>query len=190
MAQQVAWASGKRGVQDVLLSNEADTAAYFGRLSKAREFSRRAESSAVQAQQRETAAGYENAAAIREALFGNAPEARRGAASTRQLWNGRDVQYGASIAFAFAGDSSLGKYRLEELADDLAKRFPDDTLVEFNYLPTLRGQIAINQHNPSKAIELLQAATPYELGSYVFQMYPVYVRGEAYLTAHQSGEAV
>jgi eukaryotic-like serine/threonine-protein kinase len=189
MAQQVAWASGKRGAEDVLLSNEADTAAYFGQLGKAREFSQRAVSSAAQAQLRETAAGYETTAAIREALFGNAPEARKGAASTRQLWNSRDVQYGASMAVAFAGGSSLGGRRVEELADELARRSPEDTLVEFYYLPTLRAQIAINHHDPSKAIELLQSAAPYELGSTGFQLYPVYIRGEAYLAAHQSNEA-
>ena len=60
---------------------------------------------------------------------------------------------------------SQGETRLEQLADDFARRFPEDTLVEFNYLPTLRAQMAIAHHDPSKAIEFLQAAAPYELGS-------------------------
>ena len=149
----------------MLLGNEADTTAYFGQLGKARELSRQADSSATQSQQRETAALHEAAAAIREALFGNAGEARKWAASTKQLWNSRDVQYGASLALALTGDFSQGETRLEQLADDFARRFPEDTLVEFNYLPTLRAQIAIDHHDPSKAIELLQAAAPYELGS-------------------------
>ena len=150
----------------MLLGNEADTAAYFGQLGKARDLSRRADSSATQSQQRETAALHEAAAAIREALFGNADEARKWAASTKQLRNSRDVLYGASLALGLTDDSSQGEARLEQLADDLAKRFPEDTLVEFNYLPTLRAQIAIDHHDPSKAIEFLQAAAPYELGGH------------------------
>jgi eukaryotic-like serine/threonine-protein kinase len=191
MARQVVWASGKRGAEDVMLNNEANTAAYFGQLRKARAFSRQADFLAAETQERETATVYEAAAAIREALFGNTPEARKGAASIRQLLNSRDVQYGISMAVAFAGDSSLGKHQLEEVADDLGKHFPDDTLVEFNYLPTLRAQIAINSHDPLKAIGLLQAAAPYELGSWGFPvMYPVFVRGEAYLSLHQGSQAV
>jgi hypothetical protein len=69
MAQQVAWAVGKRGVEDVLLGNEADTSANFGQLGNARELSRQAHSSATQSQQRETAALHEAAAAVREARY-------------------------------------------------------------------------------------------------------------------------
>jgi eukaryotic-like serine/threonine-protein kinase len=192
MAQQVAWAAGKRGSEDVLLGNEADTAAYFGQVGKARELSRQAHSSATQSQQRETAALHEAAAAIREALLGNADEARKWAASTKQLRNSRDVQYGALLALALTGDLSQGETRLEQLADDFARRFPEDTLVEFNYLPTLRAQMAIDHHDPSKAIELLQAAAPYELGlspASFTALYPIYVRGEAYLSLHQGSQA-
>jgi eukaryotic-like serine/threonine-protein kinase len=195
MAQQVAWASGRRGAEDVLLGNEADTAAYFGQLGKARELSRQADSSATQAQQRETAALHEAAAAIREALFSNAGEAKKWAASTKQLWSSRDVQYGAALALALTGDFPQGEARLEQLADGLAKRFAEDTVVEFNYLPTLRAQIAIYHHDPSKAIEVLQLAAPYELGStggfpaLYLALYPSYVRGEAYLSLHQGSEA-
>ena len=192
MAQQVAWAGGKLGVEDVLLGNEADTTAYFGQVGKARELSRRADSSATQAQQRETAALHQAAAAIREALFGNTDEARKWAALTKQLRNSRDVQYAALLALALTDDFPQGETRLEQLADDVARRFPEDTLVEFNYLPTLRAQMAIDHHDPSKAIELLQAAAPYELGgppASFTALYPIYVRGEAYLLLHQGSQA-
>jgi eukaryotic-like serine/threonine-protein kinase len=195
MAQQVAWAGGKLGVEDVLLGNEADTTAYFGQLGKARELSRQADSSATQAGQRETAALHEAAAAIREALFGKGGEVRKWAASNKQLRSSRDVQYGTLLARALTGDLSQGETRLEQLVDDFARRFPEDTLVKFNYLPTLRAQMAIDHNDPSKAIELLQAAAPYELGStggfpvLYLALYPIYVRGEAYLLLHQGGQA-
>ena len=196
MAQQVAWAGGKLGLEDVLLGNDADTTAYFGQLGKARELSRQADSSATQAGQRETAALHEASAAIREALFGKGGEVRKWAASSKQFRSSRDVQYGTLLALALAGDLSQGETRLEQLADDFASRFPEDTLVQFNYLPTLRAQMAIDHHDPSKAIELLQAAGPYEWGStggfpvLYLALYPAYVRGEAYLLVHQGSQAV
>jgi len=93
---------------------------------------------------------------------------------------------------ARAGDSA----RSERLAGDLEKRFPEDTSVRYSYLPVLRALFALNHGQPSKAIELLQATLRCELGtpgsSYngnFGSLYPVYVRGEAYLAAHQGAEA-
>ncbi len=191
MAQQLAWSAGKPGIEEVLLSYEADTVAYSGWLGKAREFSRRAVASAERAEEKETAAGYEAEAALREALFGNATEARQRAASALALSAGRDVQYGAALALALAGDAS----RAQALADDLGKHFPEDTVVQFNYLPTLHAQLALRRNDSSKAITDLQSAAPYELGSPISggafspALYPVYVRGEAYLAEHQGSEA-
>ena len=182
MAKQVAWAADKPGVEDKLLGAEADTAAYSGRLREAREFSRRAVDSAERAQEKEVA-GDEADAALWEALSGNAVEARQRAAATPGLSNGRDVQYEAALALAVTGDAS----RAQTLADDLGKRFPEDTIVHFNYLPTIRAQIALSRSDSSKAIEALQAAAPYELG--VGGLLPIYVRGEAYLAAHEGSEA-
>ena len=191
MEEQVAWSTGKPGIEEVLLSYEADTAAYSGRLGKAREFSRRAVAAAARAQEKETAAGYEAAASLREALFGNPSESRERASAALALSAGRDVVFGAALALAFAEDAS----RAQALADELAKHFPEDTVVQFNYLPTIHAQIAFLRNVPSKAIEALQAAAPYELGSPVSggafspALYPVYVRGEACLAAHQGSEA-
>jgi len=190
MAQQVTWAAGKSGVEDVLLAREADTAAYSGRLREAREFSRRAVASAQLAEEKEKAATYEAEAALREALFGNAAEGRQRAAAALGLSNGRDVKYAAALALAMAGDAA----RAQALADDLAKRFPEDTLVQFNYLPTLHARLALTHNDSLKAVQALEAAAPYELGdpteAFTFlSLYPVYVRGEAYLAGHQEGAA-
>jgi serine/threonine protein kinase/Flp pilus assembly protein TadD len=186
MAKQVAWAAGMPGVEDVLLALEADTAGYSGRLGKARELSRQAVASAERAEEKETAASYEAEAALREALLGNAAEARQRAAAALGLSTGRDVQCGAALALALAGDTA----RAQALADDLAKRFPEDTLVQFNYLPTIHAQLALNRNDSLKAIETLRAAAPYELGGVGYgALYPVYVRAEAYLAGHQGSEA-
>jgi eukaryotic-like serine/threonine-protein kinase len=184
MAQQVAWVAGKPGAEDVLLADEADTAAYSGQLEKAREFSRRAVASAERAEENEVAAVYEDSAALREALLGNAVKSTQRAAAALGLSNGWNAQFGAALALAFAGDAE----RAQTLADDLGKRFPENTLIRFSYIPTIRAQLELRRNDSSKAIEALQAAAPYELGAFG-GLYPVYVRGEAHLAAHRGIEA-
>ena len=184
MVHQVAWAVGKQGLEDELLSHEADTAAFSGRLRQAREFSRRAEASAEQAGEKDTAASYRAEAAIREALFGNLGEARKEAAIALAFSRGHDAEAGVAIALSFAGAST------QPLADDLAKRFPEDTLVRFNYRPTIQAQLLLNRGDALKAVEELQAASPFELGTIAFSLYPVYVRGNAFLAAHLGSQAV
>jgi serine/threonine protein kinase/tetratricopeptide (TPR) repeat protein len=190
MAREVAWAMGKPGEESVLLYFEADTAAYSGQLKKAREISGQALASAERAQEKERAAGCEAAAALWEALFGNASEPRNRAAHALALSNGRDAQFVAALAMALAQDSA----EAQRLAEDLKNRFPEDTIVQFNYLPTIRAQLALNRNDAANAIETLRGTVLYELGlagssNFSSNLYPVYVRGEAYLAAHQGKEA-
>jgi len=191
MARQVSRATGASGVEDLLLAMDADTAAYFGHLGKARELSRGAADSARLAAEKETAAGYYAVSALREALFGDAAEARQRATVAKRSSTGRDLDYGVALALAYAGDATSG----QALTDDLAKRFPEDTAVQLNYLPTLRAKIALLHSNPQQALDILRIAAPYELGLPAVgiynwpNLYPVYVRGEAYLAAHKGSDA-
>jgi len=187
MAQQMAWVRGKRGLEDLFLAVQADAAAYSGQLGKARELSRQAVASAQNAEEKETAQGYEASAALREALFGYPAEARKLASAALKLSKGRNVESQAALALAMIGDAA----RVQALADDLSKQFPDDTIVQFNVLPTLNARLALNRNEPLKAIEALQTATPYELGilGTGTGLYPVYVRGKAYLAAREGSKA-
>ncbi|HEV2487491.1 MAG TPA: winged helix-turn-helix domain-containing protein, partial [Terracidiphilus sp.] len=188
MAQQVAWAAAKPGAEDVVLELEADSKAYFGQLGKARGLSSRAVESAEQAEKREVAAGYQAEAAFREAVYGNPLEARSGAKKALALSNGREVEYEAALALALAGDAP----RARTLTDDLARRFPEDTIVQFIFLPALRAQLALSTNDSSEALDAIQSAAPYELGTprgSATTLYPVYVRGEAYLAARRGPEA-
>src|SRR5438876_804174 len=175
MQQQLAWAAGRPGEEDWLLSAQSDTEAYYGRLAKAREFSQRAIDSAKRADARETAALWQVNAAVREAEFGNASSARHDAM--------------AALALARAGDAALA----QKLLDTLNKDFPKDTIVQACWLPAIQAAIEINGKNGTRAVEILKTAAPYELGqSEPFQvgmMYPAYLRGEAYLQARQGKEA-
>jgi predicted Zn-dependent protease len=191
MAQQVARSASEPDTEHIMLGFEAETAAYSGRLRDAREFSRQAMDSAERAQGNEAATTYHALSGLREALFGNADEARRRAASSLQRSAGRDVQYGVALTLAYAGDGG----RVQSLIGDLEKRFPEDTIVQSNYLPTLRAKLEVSQGKPFEAIDILRAALPHELGQTTFSthgwtaLYPVFVRGEAYLAAHQGKEA-
>jgi eukaryotic-like serine/threonine-protein kinase len=190
MGEQVAWAQGKAGIEDVLLAYESGTEAYYGRLARAREFSRQAIESARRAGVQETAAGWQADAALREALLGNAAEARSGIASALRLSSGRDVTAASALALALAGDTAGAS----KWADNLAQRLPNDTGVQGNYLPAIRGAIQLAQGKPQKALETLRAAAPYELGvptisSITLNLYPVYVRGLAYLSSKQGAQA-
>jgi tetratricopeptide (TPR) repeat protein len=191
MVQQVSWSSGKPGAESVMLCLEAGTAAYSGKLATARDFSRQAAAAAGRAGEKEVAAGCEAAASLWESLYGNSTEARQHASSTLAQSNGRDAQYAAALALALIGDSA----RARALADDLDKRFPEDTLVRFNYLPALRAQLALNSPNgAAKAVEALAAASPYELGipgntTFWPNLYPIYLRGLAFLASRQGTQA-
>jgi eukaryotic-like serine/threonine-protein kinase len=185
MSEQLAWAAGRPGAEDALLGLESATAAYSGRLERARDLSRQAVVSAKRAGEPELAAGYEAAAAFREALFGNPVEARERAAEALKLSNSADVESLSALGLSIAGDAA----RAETLADAIDKRFPEHTIVQSYYLPTLRAQLALIRNDPLKAIEVLHAAAPYELSS-SGALYPVYVRGESYLLAHRGNDAV
>src|SRR6267378_522217 len=191
MARQAASAAGKMGDEDWLFALEGDTAGYFGHLRKAREFIRQSADAAGRVGEKERATTYYATSALREALFGNADKAGQQATLAKERASGRDVDYGLALALAYAGDAG----QAQALTDDLGKRFPEDTVVQFNYLPTLRAKLALLRANPQEALVLLGAASPYELGLAALDyynwpsLYPVYVRGEAYLAIHKGREA-
>ncbi|HEV2490628.1 MAG TPA: protein kinase [Candidatus Acidoferrales bacterium] len=189
MSREADWAVGKRGIRDFMLSLEAQTAAYSGQMVHARDFFMRGANFDTDPTESEIAASYRAGAALAEALFGEAAEAKKDAAAAGAQANGRDVEAGVGLAYALADDVLAA----QSVASDLAKRFPEDTVAQFEYLPEIRAQLALDQHDPSKALEILQAASPYELGLVspvvMMALCPVYVRGEAYLAARQGREA-
>jgi tetratricopeptide (TPR) repeat protein len=189
MQMEAAVLMGKPGSEDQMLNYESDTAWYGGQLAKARLMTQRAVDSAEKAEEGEAAAVYQAEAAVREALAGYADLAKQRARRALALSNGRDVEALSAVALGLAGDSAQAM----RLADDLGKRFPEDTIMQFNYLPTIRATVWLRHSDAAKATETLAAAKPYELGGTVeifhFVLYPVYLRGEAYLAAKQGTAA-
>jgi tetratricopeptide (TPR) repeat protein/predicted Ser/Thr protein kinase len=189
MEQQVAWGAGKPGDEDVLLSAQSDTEAYYGRLSKAKDFSRRAVDSAVRADSKETAALWQVNAALRDAEFGNAASAKQGVSAALSLSRGRDVEVFAALALARSGDTAGAKV----LATELEKNYPTNTTLRLYWLPIVNAAIELSRTNSSQALVYLEAAAPYELGTppplQEGTLYPAYLRGQANLLAHNGTAA-
>ena len=182
MEREAATLMGKPGFEDVMLLYQSQTAGYAGQFAKKRELMRRAVDSATRADEKETAAVDLAGGAGHEALVGNASLAKEQAQAALALSNGRDAEGNAAIALALAGDAG----QAARLADDLAKRFPEDTLVQLEFLPQIRGAAALESGNAAKAVEALAAATPYEFGQ---GLWPAYIRGEACLKLGQGSAA-
>ncbi len=135
MKREVALAKGKRGLEDWISHADSLALARSGRLQEARRVAGVARDLAHQAGRRERAAMFESGVAVWESFYGNAAAARQNASAALELTTGRDVTYAAAFALALSGEMS----RARALADDLEKRFPEDTSVRFSYVPTLRA---------------------------------------------------
>ena len=178
--------------EDQMSHHQALVLARSGQMRQERSMWERTIALAQQADKHETAALYEAAEAVCEAHFGNGAAAKEHARSALKIAQGRDVEYATAFALALSGEPSES----QRLAADLEKRFPEDTPVQFEYLPTLHALFALAQRAPSDALERLQRAVPYDFampGTVFFAkfggLYPAYVRGEAYLAAGHGAEA-
>ncbi|MGP0097050.1 MAG: hypothetical protein ACLPHI_08435, partial [Terriglobales bacterium] len=190
MQEQSLWARGKPAAEDGQLSDDSDTEAYYGRLRNARELTRQAVGSAKRNAGTDTAALWQVNEALREAEFGNTAFARKAAADALSLSSKSDIELLVALALARSGDT----VQSSALADKVAAEFGRDTLIQAYWLPAIRATIAIDRGDPQKAIEQLSMASEYELGEPVQwpshgTLYPVYVRGEAYLRAGDAGQA-
>jgi hypothetical protein len=189
--EQAAWFTGKTAVENSGLSLESDTAAFAGHLRRARELTAQAVDSAVRNEHKESAAIWQANAALREAGFGNPGESRKLAGEALDLLSsGQAVEIESALALAIAGDNA----RSAALAQDLNRRFPLNTQVQSLWLPTIQAQITLNGGDPATALNYLHATASMDLAAIQFLtnvscLYPVYVRGEAYLAAGNGAAA-
>jgi len=189
MERQVEWAAGRPGEEDQMLNIHADTEAYYGRLEKAHDLSRRAVDSAVRADAKETGALWLAYEALREAELGNAAAARQAVVRALALAPGRDVKILAALALARTGETAQSRAILEALQ----KSDPTNTYLKVYWFPVIEASIAMAQQAPDRAIVALEPSLPYELGgappsNFSSPIYPAYLRGLAYL-AQKNGAA-
>jgi eukaryotic-like serine/threonine-protein kinase len=187
--RQAAWALGRPQAEGVFFGIEAYTAAYYGKLAKCREFFQRSLAADRRDNLKASAAVTQATAALLEAEYGNLEAGRKGATvALTMAAPSEPAKILAALTFAELKDGT----RAERLASELGQRFPNDFLLNNVWLPEIHAQIATSRDNPTQAIKLLQAVLPYELGRVpppIFYLYPVYLRGQAYLRAQQGGNA-
>jgi len=179
MERDVAWAAGRPSEEDQMLNTHADTQAYYGRLTRARDLARRATDSAVRSDAKETGAQWLAFQAIREAEIGNLAAARQGVARALALAPGRDVKVVSALALARTGETAQSRTILEALQ----KSEPTNTYLKVYWFPVIEASIAMVQQAPDRAVVALEPSLPYELGGPPpgIPMYPAYIRGLAYL---------
>ena len=178
---------------DAGLGMESGTLAYFGQFAKSRELAQRAVEAALKRDKKESAAAHKGLAALAEAVIGNSILAHQYAKEALALSDGKDTRAMSALALSLAGDSA----RAAQLADDLEKHYPKNTIIQFNYLPTIRAASQLwnerKQVDGRKAIQLLAATAPYESGVTALDngicFYPVFVRAQAYLASQQGAAA-
>jgi serine/threonine protein kinase/tetratricopeptide (TPR) repeat protein len=190
MSEQAAWFTDRPEVEDEMFALEAETEAYAGHLNKARELTRRAVDSALRADNRAAASIWELEGAFREQILGEPDARQQAAAGMNTAPQNPETQAFAALVLAGSGDAR----RAEILLQDLQKRFPYHTVLQSNWSPTIRAQIALANQQPQQAIDQLQAALSVELGAALSVqsppcLYPIYVRGEAYLATGQGSTA-
>jgi len=192
MARIAEEARADASAEEWVTQHQASVRAYSGQLREAREAAQQAADLARHAGNLEAAALYQASAALWAGFFGDSAEAKQGAKAALALSQNRGVEYGAALALALVGDSAYSR----QLADSMERNFPEDTSVQFSYLPALRGLLALNRGEPGDAIEELRKNTAYELGrprsalhANFGALYPVFVRGEAYQALRKGAEA-
>src|SRR5260370_13454031 len=192
MEREVTWSSGKGGGEDSMLALQADTEAYSGHVQKARELSRRAVEVAQHAQLNDPAAIWQGISALREAMYGNLEEARKGADKVIEIApKSRDAQTLTILVLSRVGDAR----RAQTMLGDLAAANVSNTIVQSAWVPTVRAQTAMLNQKPTQALEFLEAVNPYERGQLIGNlsyscMIPVYLRAEAYLGASRGPQAL
>jgi eukaryotic-like serine/threonine-protein kinase len=178
--------------ESYLLAAQSDTEAYYGRLREARELTHRAMGSAVG--DKKSAAGraayLEIYEAVEEMILGYPEQAKRDVTASLNLSGSKDGGGGHALVLALSGDTT----RAESIAAEMAKRDPLDTMVNMYWVPTIRAAIQLSRHNPERAVQELEVTSRFELGNTLTgdgpaPLFPVYLRGQAFLALHQGREA-
>ncbi len=181
MKQQLDWATGKPD-EYVAMDWQTQASDFAGQRRRAQEFSRRAIDLAVRGEAKELASGYGAEEALRGAAFGQCQQTKTDAAHALALERNQLSLTRSAVALALCGEVG----QAQSIMDELAKRYPKDTLINSLWLPVIRAAIEINRNQPGQAIQLLEATRRYEGAS---EFWPQYLRGQAYLRQHAGAEA-
>ena len=182
MKRQVDWATGRPN-EYAAESWQAEAAAFSGQLRKAKEFSGRAFEMAQRHNLKEATAQIVASSALQDALFGDCKQVKKQTARAIGIAHDPPTLDSAANALAACGELR----QVQSIADELGKRFPKGTLVNKIWLPLIDARMEMQRGNPARAVELLEAARPYEGGPGGLRS--SHVRGQAYLNQHKGAQA-
>ncbi len=186
MDEVVRWAKNKPEVADLMLKEQSETAAYYGRVREAGEFMGQAVKAAAKTGAFERATDWKSIEALRSARIGETARARQLAQEALSPNASLQAKLMTAMAFAKAGDTT----RALQLEQELREKYPLNSLLRDRDLPSIQAEIHLQQGRPDLAIAALERAVPYDLGwTQQFGADVVYVRGEAYLQAGKGQEA-
>jgi len=167
-----------------MLAMQSVTAAYGGQVRRARDLTSRGVDLAMQGGMKESAGLYSAGDALWEAAYGNCRNAKETAARTLAITRGRRPLSWSALALALCGESSGA----QRLAEEMVRRYPQDSFFKASWLPMVHAAAAIRRDDPARGVELLQGAGRVELGNNA-ALWPAYLRGLAYLDQGAGDEA-
>jgi DNA-binding winged helix-turn-helix (wHTH) protein/tetratricopeptide (TPR) repeat protein len=175
----LAKSSAGKPFESTLLTLEASTAAFSGRLRSAEDLFERAEEISGRENPQESTATWQALEALTEAEYDRPEQAQHFARLSEATARTHDAEILAALALARSGDAA----RAQALARELLEQYPNDTLLNSVWLPTIRAQLELLRGDANGALRLLASAAPYELGESepLPSLFPAFLRGEAYL---------
>lgn len=163
---------------------QAAVASYHGQMSRSRDLNRRGIEEAQAAKAGGVAAQFKSGMAFRSALLAKCDAARDESRDATALSNDPDARGWTAMALSICGDAPGAR----KLIESLKKDWPQYTWLLCVYGPVVEASAALRSGKPQEAIDALGASSPYDLVQ-TFGGLPMYVRGQAYLAAHQGNEA-
>lgn len=177
------------GAQSLLLATEANTEAYYGHFQKSREVARIAAELMQHEGDKESAAACLAESAVRDVLIGASVQAQQAMEQALKLSHAEETETLAAVVDARVGDVK----RAKKISDQLNREYPSGTFVQRYWLPVIRAEIHLRNRQARQAVEdlnstsALEQATAPELS--VATLYPIYLRGEAYLASSDGARA-
>jgi serine/threonine protein kinase/tetratricopeptide (TPR) repeat protein len=159
-----------------------DLAASQGRLQQAHTYYEKARQLGHQTQLPALEASGLLAEATAHSQYGDSKPAVALASSALALSKDYETKISAAYALGLADEEKKALDESVAIAHDR----PNDTLVQSVWVPTIEALVALHRNDAAKALQLLDAASPYDKGNFRV----LYVRGIAYLKNGKGNEAV
>lgn len=133
MTREVDSLTGKQN-EYIALDWQTNSSAFAGQSRQAQDFSRRSIDLAANSKAKEVAAQYAAEHALRSAVFGQCGQTKSAVAQALAFEHNQVTLTRSSLALALCSDAQA-----QSLVGELTKQYPQFTIVNFIWLPAIRG---------------------------------------------------